>query len=93
MLQLFFAFLFSIFSFSLVASCTSCSQKQAHLQATPEVVKTEEEKKEVKSCICTKEFQPVCGEDKNTYSNACSAECLDIKIVHNGACIEQMGTK
>ena len=40
---------------------------------------------------CTKEYQPVCGSDKNTYSNLCLlkiAQCKDssIYVAHNGRC-------
>lgn len=80
--------IFSVFSFSLIASCSNCQLKQQHMQE--QAAEQSANTNKSKSCICTKEYQPVCGEDKNTYSNACSAKCAEVKIIHNGSCIEEM---
>lgn len=37
-------------------------------------------------CICTMEYNPVCGCDLITYSNACQAECSGIKDYIKGEC-------
>lgn len=37
-------------------------------------------------CICTKDWRPVCGSNKQTYPNACQAGCAKIKKYTEGAC-------
>jgi len=37
-------------------------------------------------CNCNNNKQPVCGEDENTYDNACLAQCEGIAIAYEGAC-------
>lgn len=39
-----------------------------------------------KDCICTAQFDPVCGCDNVTYSNACEAECHGITSFTEGEC-------
>ena len=38
-------------------------------------------------CLCTEEWNPVCGIDGNTYSNACYATCEYVVIAYDGECI------
>jgi len=73
---------------TLLASCSSCQLKKQHMndQAVNSTV-AEADKNTLKSCICPKDFNPVCGSDKMTYSNACSAGCAGVKIVHEGTCV------
>jgi len=37
-------------------------------------------------CVCTMDYNPVCGCNEKTYSNACAAECAGIKKYTKGPC-------
>jgi hypothetical protein len=37
-------------------------------------------------CICTMQYDPVCGCNDKTYGNACVAECAGIKSYTKGEC-------
>ena len=39
-------------------------------------------------CLCTEEWDPVCGIDGNTYSNPCYAECVYVIIAYDGECLD-----
>ena len=41
---------------------------------------------EEQSCVCSAQFDPQCGVDGHTYSNACVAGCADAAIAHAGEC-------
>ena len=38
-------------------------------------------------CLCNEEWDPVCGIDGNTYSNACFATCEYVVIAYEGECL------
>ena len=37
-------------------------------------------------CVCTLQYDPVCGCNNKTYGNACAANCAGITSYTNGAC-------
>ncbi len=39
------------------------------------------------NCMCTRQYDPVCGCNNKTYGNACEAECNGITTYTKGECV------
>jgi hypothetical protein len=44
------------------------------------------------NCICTKQYDPVCGCNNVTYGNACEAQCNGIENFTSGECTNTTGS-
>lgn len=56
----------------------ACSPSKTNDRACKEAAK--------KDCVCTMQYDPVCGCDNVTYSNACMANCEGVQRYTKGAC-------
>jgi ABC-type cobalt transport system substrate-binding protein len=71
-----------VFSFVFLISCNSTKNSSADEAANKEncVEKIDP------ACSCMMVYEPVCGCNNKTYSNACLAECSGIKEYKKGEC-------
>jgi hypothetical protein len=64
----------------------SCEGTSAGLTCGSGLVCEENACIEDQSCVCSAQFDPQCGADGHTYSNACAAGCANAAIAHAGEC-------
>jgi hypothetical protein len=67
-----------IFILFVLAACGNKAKQTAQDKNCVEVIKED--------CVCTLEYNPVCGCNNKTYGNACAAECHGITSYRPGEC-------
>lgn len=74
-----------IFSFLFLAGAlffTACD----HTGCDPDPSPCIDESKKCITCLCTTDYEPVCGCDGQTYTNSCNADVAGVTSYTKGAC-------
>lgn len=70
----------------IIEQIENLSQDQALRRQIQSSVQERAKKGIIDDCFCIEVYQPVCGVDGQTYSNACKAGCAGVAVAYEGEC-------